>query len=546
MDADYLPGGVTSEGRDRGFFKLMRPAAVERRRREAARHEEAPMRSPDDYGAPAPQGAVRAPRPFAGPSDAAASARSASAARPQASKRKPLDPRDPMSSARALVDALYKIGRVRTVRHWRDGFYEWDGTRYRDLDRAAVEAVVWRFLDQAKSYNKDGDIVPFQPNRARVGDVTAALAALCNLPAHVEAPAWISDMGMPPADELTPVANGLLHLPSGVLHPPSPACFNLNASGVAFDADAPEPVEWLRFLDQLWLDDPQSVDALQDVFGYLLSPDTSQQKIPLIVGPKRSGKGTIARVLTGLLGQDSVAAPTLSGISTNFGIEPLIGKSVAIIGDARLGGRSDQAVISERLLQISGEDSITVDRKHKSAWTGRLRVRFVIMTNELPRLADASGALAGRFIVITMKNSFFGREDRGLLSRLLPELPGILNWAREGYLRLNKRGYFIQPENAQDAIAEIEALGSPVAAFVKQRCVVEPGRECLPARLFEAWKTWCAENGRKEPGTAQTFGRDLRAAVPGLRTSNRRTGDSRERVYEGISLKEQSEALPAW
>ena len=32
----------------------------------------------------------------------------------------------------------------------------------------------------------------------------------------------------------------------------------------------------------------------------------------LLVGPKRSGKGTIARVLTGLLGAHNTAAPTLA------------------------------------------------------------------------------------------------------------------------------------------------------------------------------------------------------------------------------------------
>ncbi|NKB83747.1 hypothetical protein HED51_11340 [Ochrobactrum grignonense] len=216
---------------------------------------------------------------------------------------------------------------------------------------------------------------------------------------------------MPPAHELLPVKNGLLHLPSGKLYQPSPAYFCLNAADVKFDPNAPKPKEWLRFLDQVWPGDTQSIEALQDMFGYLLSPDTSQQKVFLIVGPKRSGKGTIARVLTGIMGQDSVAAPTLASLATNFGLAPLIGKSVAMIGDARLSGRADQASIAERLLSISGEDSITVDRKFKPAWTGRLSARFVILTNELPRLADASGALASRFVVLTMEQSFYGRED---------------------------------------------------------------------------------------------------------------------------------------
>ena len=54
------------------------------------------------------------------------------------------------------------------------------------------------------------------------------------------------------------------------------------------------------------------------------------------------------------------------------------------------------------------------------------------MTNELPRIEDASGALSSRFIVLTLTQSFYGREDHSLLDRFIPELPGILLWALNG------------------------------------------------------------------------------------------------------------------
>ncbi|UJW75938.1 DNA primase family protein [Rhizobium sp. SL42] len=456
-----------------------------------------------------------------------------------AARRPILDPRDPMPSARALLADGFMSDGLRTMHHYRGTFWRWDSACYRDADADYMQAQIWDFLDDAKRYGKDGEIFPFQPNRSAVENVASAFKAVCNLPNNVEAPAWLGgDKGRPLPSELLPVQNGLLHLPSGRLTPPSPAFFCLNASSVPFNPDAPSPTQWLRFLDLIWPDDHQSIDALQDIFGYLLSPDTSHQKIPLIVGPKRSGKGTIARILTALMGQDSVTAPTLASLATNFGLAPLIGKSVAIIGDARLSGKADQSAIAERLLSISGEDSITVDRKFQAAWTGRLGVRFVIMSNELPRLSDASGALASRFLVLTMTNSFYGKEDRGLANRLLSELPGILNWARAGYMRLRKRGYFIPPESAKEAVEELEALGSPIAAFVKERCTVSSGLRCSAEDLFDAWRSWCEANGRREAGTVQSFGRDLRAAVTGLRVSQPRIGGFQIRHYEGIALQD--------
>lgn len=459
-----------------------------------------------------------------------------------------LDQRDPMPSARALLGDSFSNGGVKTVRHYRGTFWRWDGASYRDADIDSVRASVWDYLDNARRLGKEGERLPFQPTSASVENVISAFKAVCNLPGDIEAPSWLDGAQGLAAMELLPVQNGLLHLPSGRLSDPSPAFFTFRASGVAFNPDAPEPKEWLRLLQMIWPNDQQAIEALQDIFGYLLSPDTSQQKIPLIVGPKRSGKGTIARILTALLGQNSVTAPTLASLATNFGLAPLIGKAVAIIGDARLSGKADQSAIAERLLSISGEDSITVDRKFQAAWTGRLGVRFIIMSNELPRLSDASGALASRFLVLTMTNSFYGKEDRGLVNRLMSELPGILNWARAGYMRLRKRGYFVPPTSAHEAVEELEALGSPVAAFVKDRCVVAAGMRVPCDDLYAAWQGWCAENGRREAGTAQSFGRDVRAAVIGLTVTRPGTGTSRSRHYEGIALQgtAQAASLDGW
>src|SRR5262249_22423601 len=152
-----------------------------------------------------------------------------------------------------------------------------------------------------------------------------------------------------------------------------------------------------------WPGDPEAVALLQQWFGYCLAPDTSQQKILLVVGPKRSGKGTLARVLRRLVGEANAAGPTLAGLATNFGLQALLGRTVAVVSDARLSGRTDAAVVTERLLSISGEDAVTIDRKYLSHVTTRLAVRFVILTNELPRLADSSGALVGRLLVLRLR-----------------------------------------------------------------------------------------------------------------------------------------------
>ena len=259
----------------------------------------------------------------------------------------------------------------------------------------------------------------------------------------------------------------------------------------------------------------------------------------MIVGPKRSGKGTIGRVIRMLLGDRNVCGPTLSNMAEQFGLSILIGKSVAIIADARISGRTDTAVITERLLSISGEDTLSIPRKYLPDWNGKLPTRFMIMTNELPRVEDASGALASRFIVLTLSQSFYGREDHDLIEKFIPELPGILLWALEGWDRLQRRGRFIQPQSAGELIQQFEDLGSPIGAFLRERCEVGRGLEVPQSRLFEAWKSWCEDNGRERPGSVQMFGRNLRAAVPWLGESQPRVAGTRLRYYQGIRLGEE-------
>ncbi len=129
----------------------------------------------------------------------------------------------------------------------------------------------------------------------------------------------------------------LIHLPSlaaGKPHqvPATPKFFSMSALDFDFDfGDAPIPTTWYTFLNQLWPDDAESVATLQEWFGYCLTADTRQHKIMMLVGPKRSGKGTIGRVLRALVGAENVCGPTLASLGTNFGLWPFLGKTLAIL-----------------------------------------------------------------------------------------------------------------------------------------------------------------------------------------------------------------------
>jgi putative DNA primase/helicase len=131
-------------------------------------------------------------------------------------------------------------------------------------------------------------------------------------------------------------------------------------------------------------------------------------------------------VLTALIGRRNVCGPTLNSLGGEFGLAPLIGKPLGIISDARFVGRNGNVVV-ERLLSISGEDTLTVNRKYRDQWTGKLPTRLHVISNELPKLGDASTAIVGRIVLLMLSRSWLGRQDHDLEPALHAELPGILD-----------------------------------------------------------------------------------------------------------------------
>ncbi len=438
-------------------------------------------------------------------------------------------PDDPLNTARAVIQRHYMHPDGPCLKAWHDGFYRWQSGHWVELTTPDIRARLYDFLD------REGESF-YRPTQSKVSNLLDALKAAAHLDSSLAAPCWIGgDENLPPS-EIVACANGLLHLPSRTVQPETPRFFNSNALPFSYEPAPRAPAAWLQFLAQVWPNDAEAISTLQELFGYLLTPDTSQQKIFLIVGPKRSGKGTIARVLTEMLGAANVEGPTLSSMATPFGLQCLIGKLAAVISDARLSGRTDQKDVAENLLRISGEDRIEVARKFLPSVTLSLGVRFVLLTNELPRIADASGAMASRFVILKMSESFLGREDPGLTAKLLRELPGVLSWAVDGWHRLKERGHFIEPKSSAGAAQELADLGSPISAFVRDECQCGTGREVEVGAMFSAWRTWCARQGIERPGTQQTFGRDLAAAVPSVRVVRPRSAGERTRVYQGIAL----------
>jgi putative DNA primase/helicase len=249
-----------------------------------------------------------------------------------------------------------------------------------------------------------------------------------------------------PRLECVALQNGILHLPTREIITHTPRFWSPYVLDFDYDPSARAP-RFERFLQEIWPGDEEAQQCLLEVMGLCFTDITKYQKAFMLIGPKRGGRGTIGRVLKGLIGAGNYAGSSLKAFSEPFGMESLIGKKVAVFSDARLDGMLQRNLsnIVERLLLITGQDDIPINRKHSKYYEGPLTARCIIFSNELLKFPDASGALPGRFITFRMTQSFFGREDVNLTEKLLAERPGIFNLALNAFDQLRDAAIYSNP-----------------------------------------------------------------------------------------------------
>jgi putative DNA primase/helicase len=283
--------------------------------------------------------------------------------------------------------------------------------------------------------------------------------------------------------------------------------------GFGYDPNAAAPTQWLNFLDEVFDGELDQIGSLQEMFGYCLSSDVSQEKVFKLLGDKRSGKDTIRHTLQSLLSPTVICGPTLDSMGTNFGMSQLIGKQVAVVGDMRLGSKCDKDLLAEHVLKLSGRGLFTIDRKHKSHWTGPLPCKLLLISNEMPKLKDASGALASRIITYRTRTSFYGREDRDLFkNKIKPELPAILLWALDGLRRMRQRGPIAEPACSLVMREELAREGSPIMAFVQECLTLDVAAAVDKNIMYSAYLDFAHDNGL-QPTSKSWFYRDLDTAT---------------------------------
>ncbi|KKL96141.1 hypothetical protein LCGC14_1847400, partial [marine sediment metagenome] len=423
---------------------------------------------------------------------------------------------------------------------------------YQIQDKEEFRGQIYRFLD-GKSYPRQGPkgeviVEPYRPTRSKVSDIVDALSDWCTI--AEEPPTWLKDLGLPDPTNLIAFKNGLLDVEEYIngnikLYDATPALFSHNILPYSFDPDVESPL-WERFLQDIFNADEDSISLLAQWFGYNCVPDMRYEKLMLLTGRPRSGKGTVMNTMASMLGRGQCASASFQSLCSEFGYHPLIGKLSVMLGDAKVPRRKEAGAALEKILQIVGRDPVGVQRKFLSYLPQvYLTCRFTIAMNDLPNLPDQANALEPRLNILAFNNSYIGREDTSLKMKLRDEAEQgkLINFALRGLRSLREKDEFTRPEVAEDLIIQLRELTTPVTAFIADCCEVMPSGGDLEEyhviidQLYDAWKHWCDEGGR-EPGTKAVFGRQFLQGCPSAAPARVRLDDRRYRVYQKVKLSD--------
>lgn len=450
--------------------------------------------------------------------------------------------------AKAWMEKELLIDGFPNIRLYKGQWLHYVDGRYQREVEALLRGRLYRFLD-GKQYQKDdpgGSIVlaPYKPSRAKIGDIFDALNQWC--PITQDPPVWLDDEDHPDPVNLIPFKNGILNFDDYMegkitLLDPTPALFNMNVVPYDFNENL-ESKMWYDFLLDIFNGDQDKISLLAEWMGYNCVPDMSHEKMMIFTGRPRSGKSTVLETLRHMLGCEQCCETSFQSLCGPFGLEPMVGTLAALIGDAKTPHARESDAALEKLLQIVGGDPVTINRKRiTQVPTIQLKCRFTMAMNELPAFADHANALEPRLNLLHFGNSYIGREDRFLKTKLNREADAgrVINFALRGLKRLRENKIFTMPESSAGLFDQFKAISNPMHEFISECCEFTDGTYIITNDLYETWRNWCKWNGRA-PGIKPLFFSRFIASYPFVTKDRIRVSGSQRYVYLGVTLTEEA------
>ena len=311
-------------------------------------------------------------------------------------------------------------------------------------------------------------------------------------------------------------------------------------AGCLYDPNAISE-RWLRFIDEIMDGSEEDSVYLQKLGGYFLWGKRPEQIIQFFKGDGGDGKSVFVETIRKLLGDYQITLPALSLSSKNPSSIP---NDIARISGARLVAVSElpkaMHLNTQLVKGISGGDTMTARFLHQEFFDFEPEAVLLVVTNFYPFGNIEDEAYFRRLRILRFPRNFSdGAPDLHLRERLATELPGILNWAIQGYNLYRSEG--LSPTTSMcNELQQYQRFTDPIDGFFETSIeVTNVTANFIPTdELLDAAQKFGRQEDRDSIHKTDLV-RYMRSR--GFNRVQRRDGRARVRGYSGIKVVEYKE-----
>lgn len=340
----------------------------------------------------------------------------------------------------------------------------------------------------------------------------------------------------PPEQDRIHLANGTLLL-DGTFLAGKPEIVR-NRLPVAYNPDAPQPVRWLSFLNDLLY--PEDIPTLQEFIGYCLIPSNAGQKMLILKGSGGEGKSQIGAMLGKLFGSN-MKDGSIGKISENrFARADLEHTLLMVDDDMRMEALRQTNYVKSI---VTAQGKMDLERKGQQSYQGWMYARLLAFSNgDLQALYDRSDGFYRRQLMLTTKPKSPQRKDDPYLGeKLKAEAEGIFLWAFAGLQRLKQNRFrFTESDRARENREAAKRDNNNIFSFLESDGYIhlKADSSISSKDLYSIYRMWCDENGLS-PLKARSFSDALvaHAGKYNLEHCNNVTNPAGRRVWGFMGIE---------
>ena len=256
--------------------------------------------------------------------------------------------------------------------------------------------------------------------------------------------------------------------------------------------------------------DTEQRDLLQEVMGsILLGLMARYEKVLLLKGPGRSGKGTIMKIIEQLVPEEARAAVSPFNWDGEYYVANLAGKRLNVVGELP----DDEPIPASYFKSVTGRDTLTGRHPGHRPFTFRNGAAHVFNSNHFVYTKDHSEAFYSRWLMIEFRNSRIGREEDQIVNLAQDiidnELPQIMAWSLQGAKRLEDRRHFPTTRIQLKLMQQWRHRTSTLMEFLLDRESCHLGDPettwCRRADFYRTYTDWCRLSNRRPLGKIKLY-----------------------------------------